>query len=302
MKNFSTLLAAALLMFDLAAQAQSVTGKIQDPTPPGKPWKQLEPPKDPRADIQVEGIGWVRFTDPNEHAFSLDLPVGWKALGGAVRRNAIDISVFLRAVSPDKTMMLMSGDPGPAFFHTTGFGPMPSDRGYVGGKDYARAYAETALPPLCSDIKFVSDAQREDIASDRFAIAGAYNHAGEAVFSCSRFGKPAKAYFLAETFNIKARALDEPSHWGVNVLLGWIGPENELERGKKMVARVLFSTQPDPRWIKAQQKKTGEAWARIGSLAQTQTPEWEANRVRAEAQSSVMTQEFNTAPPGNSTP
>ena len=44
---------------------------------------------------------WVRFEDPVEHAFTLDVPKGWTARGGLVRLGYSDHRAMIDVTSPD---------------------------------------------------------------------------------------------------------------------------------------------------------------------------------------------------------
>src|SRR5579863_9694063 len=46
-------------------------------------------------------IAWSVFTDPMEHAFTMDVPSGWSVHGGVHRISAIQVPFSVRAVSPD---------------------------------------------------------------------------------------------------------------------------------------------------------------------------------------------------------
>jgi hypothetical protein len=289
------MLATVVLMFGVGWQAQSQESKINDPTAPGKPRKQIEPAKGLRADTPVEGVKWVRFEDPNEHAFSVDVPEGWKVEGGLIRRNFRDVSDFLRALSPDHSMMLMAGDPGPAMFHSVGFAPMPEDRAYVPGKTFARSYAESILPVLCSEAKFVSDLERVDIERSVAAKPPPISHfdAGEVVFSCVHQGQQASAYMLAGTWVQRSRGPDAPDIWGVDLLVGCIGPSGELDRCRKMVQHLLSTAKTYPEWSRADQEKALKAARDLKPIDNLQTPEWEANRKNAAAQMKEMDEIYN---------
>ena len=288
----------AMAVFVLAALGLSQPLRITDP--PGPPWKQLVPGKDGPA--SVDDVKWVKFTDPNEHAFTIDVPDGWETAGGAVRRNAWDVSGFLRMIAPDRSMMMLVSDPGPQWFHTSGFAHQESDRGYATGKDYARLYGNSRLPSLC--VKFESDAERLDLekkfSTERPKLPP-YD-VGESVFSCTHQDRPARAYILAATFLVKSQAMDAPSYWGIGYLVGWVGPEDQLEHGKQMVRHLVDSTKVDEQWQKAQNERISKLpwppWASLGS----QTPEWEAMREKAAQQMQKMAAEFNPQPATASQP
>jgi hypothetical protein len=258
---------------------------------PGKPWKQLSSPRG--GPTKIDDVEWVKFTDPNEHAFTVDVPAGWETVGGAVRRNAIDVSAFLRVLSPDVSMMLVSGDPGPAFFPTAGFASHPDDRGYVEGRDYAKQWGERMLAPLCSEVKSIRDADRHDLEKGKFAAPGFSNHAGEVVFSCMHKGEPEMALVVASTFNLPVRCCDIPTIWGVSVLCAWIGPPDHVRMGRQMIEHMMASSQNDAEWERAQEKRVRDAWGTRFRPDQTQTPEWAATRKKAEAQLGAVNQKFN---------
>ena len=257
--------------------------------------QQPDPVNDGAA--KLEKMKWARFSDPNEHAFSLDVPEGWEAVGGALRRNAIDVTAFLRILSPDGSMMLFSSDPGPAFFHTAGLASRPDDRAYVSGKDYARGWGVQAFPALCFDVKAISDADQPDLEKGKFALTGAENHAGEVVFSCTHTGESTRALVTVLTYEFPVRCCDAPTFWGVGLLLGWIGPEDQLGNGRLMIQHLMKSAQNDPEWEKAQAKRMSAA-LRIPyyRLHETQTPEWEETRKKGEVQLKEINQEFNPQP------
>src|SRR5215472_2754721 len=49
---------------------------------------------------------WTRFTDPVEHAFTIDVPKGWQVAGGTRRMNAVEIRAGVDALSPDGAITL----------------------------------------------------------------------------------------------------------------------------------------------------------------------------------------------------
>jgi hypothetical protein len=245
--------------------------------------------------VPVEGVQWTTFHDPNEHAFSLDVPQGWKIDGGLVRRSAIDVSVFLRALSPDGAVMLIMGDPAPAFFHTPGFGAAPGAQPYRPGKDFARSYAESSLPSLCSGLAFVSAADREDIATGPLskAVPGARYDAGEAFFSCTHNGKPTRAYMVAGTYLYKSPLANMPGQWGVNLLDGCIAPADRIDKSRKMLLHMLLSARNDPQWVREQQARIDQATRNLNAITAAQQRAFEGNLANAKAQQRAMAQEYN---------
>lgn len=281
---------AALALF-ASGFSQSLL-RIADPQP-ANPWQQLDPAKAGSASTEIK---WTKFTDPNEHAFTVDVPEGWETVGGAVRRNAIDVTAFLRIVSPDLSMMLLVGDPGPAFFHTIGFAAQRGDRQYEEGKEYARWWGEQMLPALCSDLQFLREELRPDLEKEKFAVKGFANHAGEVVFSCTHRGKPNAALVVASTYWLPVGCCDRSTIWGVNLLYAWIGPEDRLPVGRRVIEHMMLTARNDSEWEKAQAKRIGDVWDKRFRPDGTQTPEWEETRTKAEVQLKEINQKFNPQP------
>ena len=56
-------------------------------------------------------LQWVKFTDPQEGAFSLDMPQNWRNTGGTQRFNALQFRNWALAVSPDGETTIALNDP-----------------------------------------------------------------------------------------------------------------------------------------------------------------------------------------------
>ena len=51
--------------------------------------------------VTLAAVSWTQFEDPAEHAFSLQIPAGWKVVGGLYRFGPLDPRVMVDLVSPD---------------------------------------------------------------------------------------------------------------------------------------------------------------------------------------------------------
>ena len=58
----------------------------------------------------ASGISWTRFEDPAEHAFTLQVPRGWKVVGGAYRFGPLDPRAIVDMTAPDGKPNLRFGD------------------------------------------------------------------------------------------------------------------------------------------------------------------------------------------------
>ena len=50
--------------------------------------------------IAAPALGWVKYEDPLEHAFTLDVPQGWSVKGGTFRPGYSDHHILNADVSP----------------------------------------------------------------------------------------------------------------------------------------------------------------------------------------------------------
>jgi len=55
-------------------------------------------------------LSFVTWREPNEGAFTLSVPQGWKVSGGVRRRTPVDVRTAVNVVSPDGTIRLFIGD------------------------------------------------------------------------------------------------------------------------------------------------------------------------------------------------
>jgi hypothetical protein len=245
--------------------------------------------------IQVDGVQWTRFNDPNENAFSLDVPQGWKVDGGMVRRGPVDVSTFLRVLSPDSSVLVLMGDPAPAFFHTPGFGAGPGSRPYESGKDFAHSYGESALPSLCSNLAFQNSTDRADIAGGPLgkSVAPAHYEAGEAFFTCTHGGKPARAYIIAGTYIFASALRGMPSMWGTNLIDGFIAPAERFDWTRKVLLHMFLSIRSNPQWVKEQQARVDQATRNLNMITAAQQRAFDSNLANAKEQQRAMTQEYN---------
>ena len=234
---------------------------------------------------------WTHFTDPNEHAFTMDVPAGWHVQGGMSRRGPIDVSPYMRVESPDGQQLLMLGDAGPVYFQTPGFGARGPTHRYLPGEEYVRNYVQQSVAPLCDNLRFQSGAERADIANGLLAQQAprAQHDAGEAIFSCSHAEKAARVYMVAATFLYVSPIRTLPGTWGVVMLAGCIAPPDRLDASRKIVLHMLVSSRYDRQWVLAQQARVDQPRvrsirlrannsSRASATGQTSRREWARKR------------------------
>jgi hypothetical protein len=238
---------------------------------------------------------WAQFADPNEHAFTMDVPQGWRVKGGLVRRSPVDVSLFLRAISPDGGTMLLLGDPGPTVFHTPGFDNGGRGVAYRPALEYARDYVQRSVSSLCGDLAYQSGVERPDIANGPLGKSAAWARpdAGAVTYTCSHGGRPAQVYLLVATYLLPSMLRAQSTVWGVSLLAGCIAPPSGIEASKQMVRQMLASARFDPQWSQRQQMMIKSATNIVNAADAASQAAFDRSLAHAKAQQQAMAQEYN---------
>src|SRR5258708_26881467 len=161
-------------------------------------------------------VQWQRVTDPNDRAFTVEVPVGWHVEVGVVRRNGIDPRPVITMRSADRAISIFYGDhripvfTAPSELLASGgfqegmlYVPAPGMRTLVAkyqtGAEFALKWGSARLGRECQDLKgaevrALPEADR--ILDFSYTLRGLRlsNEAGEASFSCSLRAAPAATY------------------------------------------------------------------------------------------------------------
>jgi len=212
--------------------------------------------------------GYTAFTDPLEQSFTLEVPSGWRTVGGMARRSALQINAFVRSLSPDKMTYLMIGEPTlltyvpPSPMRSTigyregklfdsGVGGVSLVLHYMPGAEFARLYGQTALVGLCPGLTFAGSRERPDMAqnADKLvpAVAPSQSTGGEARFSCRHNGQDMEARIEAVT-----RITRDNIMWNVIFLKGFIARAAAAEQAEEMLSHVGGSFRFEPAWLQRQ--------------------------------------------------
>ena len=179
---------------------------------------------------------WVRFTDPVEHAFTIDVPKGWRVAGGTRRMNAVEIRAGVDTVSPDGAITLFYSDPDVPIFtvpspmlemaglhqgmvYNPGQGVQLLIEPYMDGEQFAAAWGAQRIAEGCANVSRTGMAPRPD--QSRAIGSTTSIQAGEASFACSLNGAPAAGYVFAATEYVQN---ETGTMWDVKMLVGFIPP------------------------------------------------------------------------------
>jgi hypothetical protein len=201
-------------------------------------------------------VSWTTFTDPNENAFSIEVPQGWRVAGGVVRKIPLWPSMVLRALSPDRRTLIAVGDPDSVPYNAP-----------IAARDYVRRFTERAMSEACSGLKIVDVVDLPDV--ERFASSkslGPYNQwsAAQASFSCNggrQAGVAGQAIAVLQYMTTL-----RSGH--AQVLAAFVTTTGKEEQADALLNHVVASFRQNPEWS-ARQQQIGEQLAK-GAMARWQ--------------------------------
>ncbi|MDD5543334.1 MAG: hypothetical protein PHX83_09175 [Acidobacteriia bacterium] len=213
---------------------------------------------------------FVRWDDPREHAFSVDVPEGWMANGGMFRFASVDTRPVVDAASPDGTIHITGGDKDiPPFtmpnqmlafagfregsWYSPGYGVQMMVRRYQTGAEFVRSYVESKIAPQCIGLVFDETRDRPDISRAINAIYAQFSNSGvrtqlstgETAFHCQSRGQPMNGYYLAGTMST---LMTGNGLWNVQILYGFLAPSAQTRQAQAILEHMVQSFQYNPQW------------------------------------------------------
>lgn len=261
---------------------------------------------DPLAELQ-----FMRWTDPTENAFTVEVPAGWRASGGIRRSGTTAKTSEIVAQSPDG-QIVRSGDtriphqfmePNPTL-DNMGYreGQMypgtstPITR-FMTGLDFADFYIQSNVGQICNQVQLIRRNNRPDyiqaLASQGLLLERNQYSAGEVIFTCHSGRGPYVGYLFVETSRYNAGV---GSMWNVTRLDGFLAPSKLATQADLVLQRLLTSFAMNPVWwarevgtdarIKENHRRYREFAANLQQ--QTQNDRWESWRVRTEVTGDML--------------
>jgi hypothetical protein len=234
-------------------------------------------------------VQWQRVTDPNERAFTVEVPVGWHVEVGVVRRNGIDPRPVITMRSADRAISIFYGDhripvfTAPSELLASGgfqegmlYVPAPGMRTLVAkyqtGAEFALKWGSERLGRECQDLKSAEVRalpEADRILDFGYTLRGVRlsNEAGEASFSCSLRGVPAAAYVFATTQQPAVSFMDgQNARWWLDLWTGFVAAKGRAGEATEVLTYIVNSLVLDPGWVATQGQNTMVV-SRIASAA-----------------------------------
>jgi len=229
---------------------------------------------------QEPGLRYVRWRDPRENAFSLDVPSGWQISGGLFRFASVDTRSAVETVSPDGQIRILFGDaevppftePNPTLqmagfregtWYSPGYGVQMFVRRYAAGRAFALEQARNKLARGCSELSPTETRDRPDAVEAMNTIYARFGQlgmlvrltAGEVAFTCHRGGQPMMGYYFAATQITAGQGF---GLWHAPHLFGYIATPEKVGQAQAVAQHMLSSVEVNPQWAAMQSHLTGE--------------------------------------------
>jgi hypothetical protein len=190
---------------------------------------------------------YVTFSDPFEHAFTLEVPAGWSVRGGLFRLGYSDYRPMIALQSPDgRTDIRLSDVAVPSYavpdsLHAEG---TVDDLGaqaqlvfarYRSGQEYAALYALTRFKASCARLTPLRNSWRPAVPGKGLS--------GSVTFRCDGRGGPRTAYVYAKTL------LTPPSLWQVVSLSSYLAPPGSVRMVEGILLHCASTFRLEPAWI-----------------------------------------------------
>ncbi|HOW98529.1 MAG TPA: hypothetical protein P5567_06210 [Kiritimatiellia bacterium] len=279
---------AAVAIFSWAASPRGSGGCLYIARAADGPFRQSEeifssimagfrvtgPPSD-GTPAKKAAVQYVRWTDPREQAFSVEVPARWKVQGGLFRFASVDVRGAIELVSPDGEVRITAGDAElPSFtepssmlmmtgfqegsWYSPGYGVNMMVRRYLPGLAFAREYAESRVARGCTDVRIGESRERPDAVqavnevNARFGVYGIAQQltAGEVFFTARMGGRPVEGYCFAGTQQTQMSGM---GLWKVEHLFTALAAVEKKDLARDVLVHLIESYQLNPQWVAMQQ-------------------------------------------------
>jgi hypothetical protein len=231
---------------------------------------------------------WVTVVDPQEKAFSIDVPQGWKVNGGMFRFGLIDARPFVDMTSPDGRISVRVGDvtipsyntPNPMLHSLHAEGPHVAP--YATGDEFATRYGLARFSSMCRGVQ-VTKAGPLPPKYGRAAQGRVRVTAGAAGFTCMANGSPMVGFVYSETMLVQA-AGPVASSWYVIALGSVLAPMAQGQMAGAILKHASESIALNPEWAKTQGQLIGQATTALLNVAEATRQATAEQQRRSQAQ------------------
>lgn len=227
---------------------------------------------------RTAAIRFVDWHDPNENAFSAEVPADWKIGGGMRRVAAVDTRFAMEAVSPDGLVRTYVGDAeippytvpnqllqfggfSEGAWYSPGFGVTFKVARYLPGAEFATEYARSRAAGGMDGFQATQSRPRADVTQNIQAVYQKYSNrdlrlqfdAGEARYTCRSGRQPLEGYAFAGTLLVEQEV---GGMWSVDCNYGFLAPPERVPEAAAVLSRTLSTYRLNAHWVNMQSHLT----------------------------------------------
>jgi hypothetical protein len=252
---------------------------------------------------------WTILQDTAERAFSVEVPRGWKAQGGMLRKGPLDPRVQIDMTSPDGRVTMRISDFGIGRF------TVPTQQGvrlgftegkpysagqpptttivarYRSGHEFADLYGQARFSKICQTLEAKSIKTEEPVFNAAHN-GPASTTAGEVVYRCVADGQEKVAFVYAETMLYEMQGT---GNWSPASLLSFLAPKDRAAATYTMLFHSAASFTENPQWTMRQAQITASQAAAAMATFRRTLQETQARYERWSASMSGQARNFSDA-------
>jgi hypothetical protein len=233
---------------------------------------------------QAAQLRFVRWTEPNEGAYTTDVPQGWRVNGGLVRPDPMRLLDPVEMQSPDGQIFAFSGDRSLPMYKT--LTQMEASMGlregmnngngvlmrYMPAAQFLPQYMAQRLGRSCQGFQITDVQNQPELADDanrKLAADGSGTNqrvdVAVAQFRCSgEAGGLVQMVTYALATDPRVTGGESFTLWQVYSVAGFIAPPTRAAEAGQAVIRLLSARQVNPRWAQGNQDMV----AQINNISQ----------------------------------
>ncbi|HTS10522.1 MAG TPA: hypothetical protein VMH00_00255 [Candidatus Limnocylindrales bacterium] len=204
---------------------------------------------------------YVSYTDPYEHAFTVEVPQGWTIKGGLFRIGYSDVRPMVDIVSPDARTEIRLGDVAiPTYAAPTPYHPaggtvdlgaqaQMTSANYHTGQQFATIYAQTHFIRACQRLD-PQPSEGEPPLKDPAPQSANLRQSttGQVTYKCSSAAGERTAYAYARTN-------DMSTLWQVGTLVSFLAPPDRVAAARAILLHASETFHLDPQWVEKQKQE-----------------------------------------------
>jgi hypothetical protein len=218
-------------------------------------------------------IEYVTWREPNEGAFTIEVPKGWSVSGGIVRKASVDVRTAVEIASPDGRIRIYNGDArvggfakpnallsaggfGEGSVYSPGYGVSMIVKRYQPGAVFAADNVAKRFGGALQELRISKGRQRPDLTArlnELFSgFAAGVNvraDAGDVEFTAMRNGEPIKGSCFASTVLAE---MNGSGTWSAPMLYGYVASSDQADTAATVLAHMVGSFKSDEEWARRQ--------------------------------------------------